>query len=76
MAKVIQVRDVPDDVHRRLKLRASEEGKSLSDLIRTELTEIAQRPTLDEMIARIRSREAVSIDESAASAVRSGRDAR
>ncbi len=76
MTKVIQVRDIPDDVHRRLKLRASEEGQSLSDLIRTELNEIADRPTLSEMLERIGSRDPVSIDESAANAVRSGRGAR
>lgn len=76
MTKVIQVRDIPDDVHRRLKLRASEEGQSLSDLIRTELSEIADRPTLSKMLERIRSRDPVSIDESAANAVRSGRGAR
>jgi plasmid stability protein len=76
MTKVIQVRDIPDDVHRRLKLRASEEGQSLSDLIRTELNEIADRPTLSEMLERIGSRDPVSIAESAANAVRSGRGAR
>lgn len=76
MSKVIQVRDVPEHVHRRLKVRAAEEGRSLSDLVRSELVELADRPTLAEMLERIRTREPVEIDEAAADAVRSGRSER
>lgn len=74
MPKAIQVRSVPDDVHRRLKARAALEGRTLSDLVRAELTELARRPTLDEVLERVRSRAEVAIDESAADAVRSGRE--
>ncbi len=76
MAKAIQVRSVPDEVHRRLKVRAAQEGRTLSDLIRAELIDVAGRPTLPEMVERIRSRPSVSVDEPSARAVRSGRDER
>lgn len=76
MSKVIQVRDVPDDVHRRLKARAAEEGRTLSELVRIELVEVARRPTLSEVLERIREREPVAVDEVAADAVRAGRGER
>jgi antitoxin FitA len=73
MPKVIQVRNVPDDVHKRLKIRAAEEGRSLSDLVREELIELSARPTLAEMVERLRERPPVDVGESAADAVRAGR---
>lgn len=73
MAKVIQVRDVPDDVHRALKIRAAEEGRTLSELVRAELVEVASRPTLATMLERLGGRDPVSTGETAAEAVRSGR---
>ncbi|MGH2924273.1 MAG: FitA-like ribbon-helix-helix domain-containing protein [Solirubrobacterales bacterium] len=76
MSKVIQVRDVPDRVHRRLKVRAAEQGRTLSDLVRTELVRIADRPTLEEMLERLSGRETPEIDESAADAIRAGRSER
>jgi len=76
MSKTLQVRDLPDDVHRRLKLRALEEGRSMSDYVREQLTEIASRPTLAEIYARIDASPAVDIPESAADAIRDGRDGR
>jgi antitoxin FitA len=76
MSKVIQVRSVPDDVHRALKVRAAEEDRTLSDLVRAELIEIASRPSLPAMLERLRERDAVSTGESTADAVRSGRTER
>ena len=73
MPKIIQVRDIPDEVHERLKVRAARERRTLSDLVRAELIELAERPTLPEMLERIRRRERVEIAESAADAVRAGR---
>lgn len=61
MSKMIQVRDVPDDLHRRLKVRAAQEGISLSDYLKHELARIADTPTLDEMLERIRQREPVEL---------------
>ncbi|HWC28054.1 MAG TPA: hypothetical protein VG474_15800 [Solirubrobacteraceae bacterium] len=73
MPKVIQVRDIPDDVHRALKVRAAEEGRTLSELVRAELVEVAKRPTLATMLQRLTEREPVTTGEPAADAVRSGR---
>ncbi|MEA2301781.1 MAG: hypothetical protein QOD61_1172 [Solirubrobacteraceae bacterium] len=67
--KFIQVRNVPDDVHRRLKIRAAEHGRTLSDLALGALIEYAERPTMDEVLDRIRSREAVELPEGAAAAL-------
>lgn len=76
MSKVLQVRDVPDDVHRALKVRAAEEGRTLSELVRAELVEIARRPSLATMIARLGERERVTPGETTADAVRAGRSER
>ena len=53
---MVQIRHVPEDVHRVLRARAAAHGQSLSDFLRVELTRIAARPTLDELAARIESR--------------------
>jgi plasmid stability protein len=74
MNKVIQVRDVPSDVHRRLKARAAEQGRTLSELVREQLEEAARRPSMAEMLDRLAAREAVDPGESSADAVRAGRD--
>ncbi|HST56066.1 MAG TPA: hypothetical protein VLJ42_09260 [Solirubrobacteraceae bacterium] len=56
MSKMIQVRNVPDEVHRTLKLRATAKGMSLSDYIKQDLEEAAGRPSLEEINARIQAR--------------------
>lgn len=56
MSKMIQVRDVPDEVHRTLKMRAAAAGMSLSDYVKRDLEIAASRPTLDEIDARVRDR--------------------
>jgi plasmid stability protein len=56
MSKMIQVRDVPDDVHRTLKSRAAAAGMSLSDYIKRDLEGAAARPTLEEIDARVSAR--------------------
>lgn len=53
---LIQIRDVPDDVHRTLKARAAAQGTSLSGYVLAEITRAARSPTPDELDARIRSR--------------------
>ena len=54
MPKMIQVRNVPDDVHRALKASALAEGMSLSDFIKRELAAIATQASFEEIDARIR----------------------
>jgi uncharacterized protein (DUF1778 family) len=53
---LIQIRHVPDDVHRALKARAAAEGRSLSDYVLEEITRMARTPTPAELDERIRSR--------------------
>lgn len=75
MSIMVQIRNVPDELHRLLKSRAASEGKSLSEYLLTELRHIAERPTAAEMRERLRSREPV-IPFSTEEAVRAERDSR
>jgi plasmid stability protein len=61
MSKMIQVRDVPDEVHRTLKLRAAAEGISLSDYIKRDLEELARQATIEDVFASARARESSGI---------------
>jgi plasmid stability protein len=70
MPKMIQIRNVPDNVHKALKIRATKEGMSLSDYLLREVAGIASRPTLEEIIERIRQREPVELDEDTAVTIR------
>lgn len=56
MSKMIQVRNVSDDVHRTLKARAATAGLSLSDYVKRDLEEAASRPSLEEIDARVTAR--------------------
>lgn len=57
----VMIRDVPDDVHRRLVNRARADGRSLQQYLVAELTRIARAPTLEEVIARIESNRGGSV---------------
>ncbi len=74
--KLLQIRNVPDDVHRRLKARAAMEGQSLSELALQELARSLERPTRRELVARVQERERAVVGEGSADAVRAERDAR
>ncbi len=76
MPVMIQLRYVPDDLHRRLKARAAMEGMTLSDYLIAEVARAASRPTPAELRARLRSRASVEPKEAPADAVRAVRDAR
>jgi plasmid stability protein len=56
MSKMIQIRNVPDDVHRTLKIRAASEGLSLSDYIKRDLEDLAKQATLEDVFTRARTR--------------------
>lgn len=56
MPKMIQIRNVPDEVHRTLKLRATAEGLSLSDYIKRDLEDLAKQATLEDVFASARGR--------------------
>ena len=74
--RMIQIRNVPEAVHRTLKARAALTGMSLTDYLLAEIRQIAERPSLLEVRARLRSRERVTPAVSAAQALRAERDAR
>ena len=74
MAKNIQLRNVPDDLHRTLKARAALAGLSLSDFLLDHARRLAERPTLEEMRERLARREPVHVSESAAEVLRRERD--
>jgi plasmid stability protein len=76
MSRMIQIRNVPDTLHRTLKSRAALAGMSLSDYLLNELRLIAERPTMEEMRRRLHQLEPVVLPESAADAVRAERAAR
>lgn len=57
MSKMIQLRNVPDALHRSLKARAAMAGMSLSDYLLMEIKEVAERPTLAELRERLHKRE-------------------
>ena len=59
MSKSIQLRNVPDGLHRILKARAAKAGKTLSDYLLTEIKELAERPTLAEFRMRLHKRKPV-----------------
>jgi plasmid stability protein len=74
MGVLVQVRDVPEDVHRTLKARSATAGVSLSEYLRSMLARNAARPTPDELCARITARGPVVLDEPSETAVRAIRD--
>ena len=76
MAKMIQIRHVPDALHKRLKARAAMAGMTLSDYLRQELARSADQLTYDELRARLESLPAQRVSESGTAAVRRERDSR
>lgn len=59
MARIIQIRDVPDDVHQVLAARARLQGMSLSEYLRAELARLAARPSVDEWLLRLAATEPI-----------------
>ena len=74
MGVLVQIRDVPEDVHRTLKSRAALAGVSLSEYLRSELARSARRPTVAELEARIKAQGSASLGEPSERAVRRLRD--
>ena len=70
----IQIRNVPDDVHRTLKARAAAAGLSLSEYLLAEVARIAERPPVADVLSRAGSRHGGATMDSIVQAVRSGRD--
>jgi len=73
---MIQIRHVPDGLHRRLKVRAAEADMTLSDYIKQELEQMVARPSLAEVAARLAALPAVELGEPVADILREAREAR
>ncbi len=74
MSAMIQIRNVPDTIHRELKSRAALAGMSLSDYLLNEIRQVAERPTLDQLRARLDRRPATTLSVTPAEAIRAERD--
>ena len=76
MSTMIQIRNVPDALHRKLKSRAAMAGMSLSDYLLQQIRTVAEQPTIEEMKARLARRSPVTLSVDTADAVRAERDSR
>ncbi len=76
MSRMIQLRNVPDALHRSLKARAAMAGQSLSDYLLREIKEIAERPTLAELRERLHRRKPVAVQVDTARMIREERESR
>lgn len=76
MSTMIQIRNVPNEVHRRLKARAAAAGMSLSDYLLAEIRRVAERPTPEELRKRLHNRSSVASFLPPAEAVRAERNSR
>ena len=75
MAKMIQIRNVPDDLHRKLKVRAAEQGVSLSDYLLAEAEHLAELPTPEEIKERLSRMPPLKLSEAPSVTLRRMRDA-
>jgi plasmid stability protein len=73
---MIQIRNVPEDIHRRTKARAALAGMTMSEYILKELEKILERPTRAELLARISELPSIELTPSPAAMIREERDAR
>ncbi|MGH9583691.1 MAG: FitA-like ribbon-helix-helix domain-containing protein [Bryobacteraceae bacterium] len=74
MSKLVRIRDLPDQAHSTLKVRAAREGMSLSDFIKRELERTAARPSMQEWLERTRQAKPILARRSPAQIVRQLRD--
>lgn len=76
MSKMIQIRNVPDGVHATLKSRAALAGQPLTEFLLAEIRRVAERPSPEELAARLLRRPSVRLTTPPAKAVRAERDRR
>ncbi|HEY0510907.1 MAG TPA: hypothetical protein VGH73_03325 [Thermoanaerobaculia bacterium] len=76
MSVMVQIRNVPDELHRKLKSRAALAGMSISEYLLREMERSLERPTREELLQRLRGRERVDLRESVAAAVAAEREGR
>lgn len=75
MSKMIQIRNVPDDLHRTLKVRAARAGMTLSDYLLSEIEQVSKKPTMKEWLELVSRDEPVELDEPPEAIIRRMRDA-
>jgi plasmid stability protein len=75
MSKMIQIRNVPDELHRKLKVRAAQMGMTLSDYLLSEIEQVAAKPTMKEWLERAARLQPVEVDEPPEVTIRRMRDA-
>ena len=76
MSVMVQIRNVPEALHRRLKSRAALAGMSLSEYLLAEIRQVAERPSLDDLKSRLDKLPPARLSLSPAEAVRAERDGR
>jgi len=76
MTTMVQIRNVPEALHRRLKARAALEGMSMSDYVLREIRKALDRPSRQEVLDRLAARPARRLKREPAAVIRAGRDAR
>jgi hypothetical protein len=76
MSKMIQVRNVPDDVHRKLKVRAAQAGMTLSDFLLAEIRLVVEQPSMEELLERLASQPPFDPEVSSAELIRRDRDSK
>ncbi len=76
MPVMVQIRNMPDDLHRKLKSRAAQAGMSLSDYLISEASRWSDGPTVEELRARMAARKPVHLSESPTKALRAEREGR
>ncbi len=74
MSKSVQIRDVPDDVHRVLRSRAARADMSLSDYLKAEVCRLAEHPPIADVLARAGARSGGASSQAIREAVRAARD--
>lgn len=73
---MVQIRNMPAELHRRLKARAAMEGLTMSDFVMREIRKALDRPTRQEILDRLRARPPRRLRKPAAEVIRAERDAR
>jgi hypothetical protein len=76
MSKMIQIRNVPDDVHRKVKVRAAQEGMTLSDYLLREVTLMTSIPTRAELRERLERLPPIDADQEIVDVIRADRESR
>ena len=76
MSKMIQIRNVPDELHREAKVRAARAGMTLSDYLLREIRRALEVPDIEELMARLDALEPVTTSETSVEMIRAERDSR